>query len=494
MSSGRDPCALAVAGATWAEMVARHDRSDRAAVVSATGVWSYRELVDRARSWAGWFDALGLAPGTVVPILIGSTPTAYALLLAGALTGRPLAPLGNRLTVTEIAACVRPFGSPLLVADSEFAALSTSVAEAAGCRAVELPDLDGAGPPPDGTLSFQVPRDAVAVVLHTSGTTGLPKPVAFRMDRLGARCRVYSGLLNLQADDIYSSSQQFHHLGGVGLLMVAMSAGTAVVPSAGRFSAEDWRALGDLGATHATLAPTMIERLLADGSLEFPSLRMITYGAAPIRPATAARLASGYPRIGLLQGYSQTEGGPITALTPEDHVRGATEDPALLASVGRPVPGTEVIIHDPDAAGIGEVWAQADHLAAPQPDGWLRTGDLGRFGAHRYLYLAGRKGDMIIRGGENVYPEEVENRITCHPGVREAAVVGVPHDDLGEQVVAYVVPREPSAPPQPDDLRRFVRAELAGFKVPARWIMVDELPRGPLGKVLRRRLCPGAQA
>jgi len=149
-----------VPGATWAEMVARHAPSDRAAVVSAAGAWSYRELVDRARSWAGWFDALGLPPGVAVPILIGSTPTAYALLLAGALTGRPLAPLGNRLTVTEIAACARPFGSPLLVADSEFAALGTSVAEAAGCRAVELPDQHGASPPPDGTLSFQVPRDA----------------------------------------------------------------------------------------------------------------------------------------------------------------------------------------------------------------------------------------------------------------------------------------------------------------------------------------------
>ncbi len=490
MSSGRDPSGLAVPGATWAEMVAGQARSDRAAVVSATGVWSYCELVDRARSWAGWFDALGLAPGTAVPILIGSTPTAYALLLAGALTGRPLAPLGNRLTVTEIAACVRPLGSPLLLVDPEFAALGTSVAEACQCRAVEVRDQDRASPP----LSFQVSRDAVAVVLHTSGTTGVPKPVAFRMDRLGARCRVYADLLHLQADDIYSSSQQFHHLGGIGLLMVAMSAGAAVVPPAGRFSVEDWRVLGDLGATHATLAPSMIERLLADGSLEFPSLKMITYGAAPIRPATAARLASGHPRIGLLQGYSQTEGGPITALTPDDHVRGATQDPALLASVGRPVPGTEVIIGDPDASGVGEVWARADHLAAPQPDGWLRTGDLGRFGGHGYLYLAGRKGDMIIRGGENVYPEEVENRITCHPGVREAAVVGVPHGDLGEQIVAYVVPREPSAPPEPDDLRRFVRAELAGFKVPARWIMVDELPRSPLGKVLRRQLRPGSCA
>ena len=486
--SGEPQAHLAVPGATWAEMVAGNAGGDRAAVVSPAGTWSYRELTERARSWAGWFDAVGLRPGTIVPILVGSTPTAYALLLAGALTGRPLAPLGNRLTIAELAACVRRLDSPLLLFDSEFAALGARVAESSGCRAIELPSEDTASLAAAGTLSFDTPRDAVAVVLHTSGTTGLPKSVVFRMDRLGARCRVYADLLNLQGDDIYSSSQQFHHLGGIGLLMVAMSVGAAVVPPAGRFSVEDWRALGCLGATHATLAPTMIERLLADGSLDFPSLKMITYGASPIRPATAARLASEHPRIGLLQGYSQTEGGPITALTPSDHIRGATEDPALLASAGRPVRGTEVVIDDPDAAGVGEVRARAEHLAAPQPDGWLRTGDLGRFGGNGYLFLAGRKGDMIIRGGENVYPEEVEKRITAHPAIREVAVVGIPHDHLGEEVIAYIVVRDASAPPDAEDLRRFTRAELAGFKVPARWVIVSELPRGSLGKVLRRQL------
>jgi acyl-CoA synthetase (AMP-forming)/AMP-acid ligase II len=147
-----------------------------------------------------------------------------------------------------------------------------------------------------------------------------------------------------------------------------------------------------------------------------------------------------------------------------------------------------VIIHRPDGDGIGEVRARGGHLAAPASDGWLHTGDLGRLGADGYLYLSGRQGDMIIRGGENVYPEEVENRIARHPGIREAAVVGAPHEVLGEEVVAFIVPAEPGGPPDISELRRFVRQELAGFKVPARWHVVDELPRGALGKVLRRAL------
>jgi acyl-CoA synthetase (AMP-forming)/AMP-acid ligase II len=169
-------------------------------------------------------------------------------------------------------------------------------------------------------------------------------------------------------------------------------------------------------------------------------------GSSPIRPATAARLLAEHPSIGLLQGYSQTEGGPITALTPDDH-RGAARRPELLGSVGRAVRDPEVIIRRPDGDGIGEVWARGGHLAAPAPDGWLQTGDLGRLGTDGYLYLSGRKGDMIIRGGENVYPEEVENRIASHSGIQEAAVVGAPHEVLGEEVVAFIVPADPGGSP-----------------------------------------------
>jgi acyl-CoA synthetase (AMP-forming)/AMP-acid ligase II len=476
---------LAVPGPTWAQMYARYAQTDRTAVVSADRSWTFRELTASAAAWAGWLDSLGLSGARPVPVFLGSSPVAYALLLAGALTGRPLAPLGDRLTVSELTACLAPLGADALVADAEHAGLGTEVAERVGLPCHVLPD---APPAEGGELDFSAPGSTIALILHTSGTTGLPKPVRFRMDRLGLRSRLYAELLGLRPDDVYSSSQQFHHLGGVALLMVAMAAGAAVVPPVTRFSEQSWTALGKLGTTHATLAPAMIERLLAEGNLRLPRLRMITYGSSPIRPATAARLLREVPSVQLLQGYSQTEGGPITALTPDDHREGAAHHPELLASVGRAVRDTEVVIYQPDSQGVGEVWARGGHLAAPQADGWLHTGDLGRLGRGGYLFLTGRKGDMIIRGGENVYPDEVEGRLAIHPAVKEAAVVGVAHEVMGEEVVAFVVPSDTSAPPSTDDLRRFVRQELAGFKVPTRWHFIDDLPRGALGKVLRRSL------
>jgi acyl-CoA synthetase (AMP-forming)/AMP-acid ligase II len=472
-------------GATWARMVAEHARSSRRAVVSPEGVWTFRELTERAEGWAAWLDAADFRPGGPLPILIGSTPQAYAVLLAGALTGRPLAPLGDRLTVSELSLCLDGLGADVVLCDAEHAALADALAERTGVRPVLLPSY---APPGMGVLDFGVPGDAIAVVLHTSGTTGNPKPVRFRMDRLGARTRVYAGLLGLREGDVYASAQQFHHVGGSGMLMVAMGVGAAVTPPTTRFSSEGWKALGALGVTHATLAPTMIERLLAEGALVFPGLRMMVYGAASIRPTTVARALAEHPELSLVNGYSQTEGGPITALTPTDHRRAATEAPELLKSVGRPVGGTEVVIHAPDEEGVGEIWARAEHLAAPQADGWLHTGDLGRLDEDGYLFLVGRKADMIIRGGENVYPEEVERRIVRHPGVAEVAVVGLPHDDLGEEVAAFVVAADGGPPPEAEELRRFARAELSGFKVPTRWQFVDELPRGALGKIVRRRL------
>jgi acyl-CoA synthetase (AMP-forming)/AMP-acid ligase II len=160
----------------------------------------------------------------------------------------------------------------------------------------------------------------------------------------------------------------------------------------------------------------------------------------------------------------------------------------LLASVGRAAPGVQVRIADPDGSGAGEVTARADHLFAPGPDGWLRTGDLGRLDDDGYLYLVGRHGDMIIRGGENVHPLEVENRLLEHPRVADAGVIGVPDRLLGEAIKAFVVPADPADPPGGEELRAFARAALAGFKVPAEWELVSSLPRNATGKLLRRQL------
>ena len=184
----------------------------------------------------------------------------------------------------------------------------------------------------------------------------------------------------------------------------------------------------------------------------------LQYGASRIDPARSRRMLDALPGVDLAQIYGQTEGSPISVLTTGDHQRALAGDEWLLASAGRAAPGVTLAIHDADDAGIGEVWARADHLMKPDADGWLRTGDLGSVDEEGYLTLAGRKGDKIIRGGENVYPAEVEDVLRRHPGVADAAVVGVDDRRLGQLVAAYVVPTAADAPPDPEELRRGTHA------------------------------------
>jgi acyl-CoA synthetase (AMP-forming)/AMP-acid ligase II len=191
------------------------------------------------------------------------------------------------------------------------------------------------------------------------------------------------------------------------------------------------------------------------------------------------------PGVRLINLFGQTEGSPITCLTPEDHRRAAAGAPELLETVGRAVPGLTLTIDAPDATGVGEVVAEAAHLSVPGP---LRTGDLGRLDAEGYLRLVGRRHDMVVRGGENVYPLEVEHRLVEHPGVADAGVVGVPDPRLGETLAAFVVAADPLRPPTADTLRRFTRDRLAGFKVPAYWYQIDALPMNSAGKLARPAL------
>lgn len=194
------------------------------------------------------------------------------------------------------------------------------------------------------------------------------------------------------------------------------------------------------------------------------------------------------PGVRMLNMFGQTEGSPISVLTPEDHREAIAGRTDLLRSVGRPAPGVELRVRDTGPDGIGEIHARADHLFRIDAEGWLHSGDLGRVAEDGYLYLYGRGTDMIIRGGENVHPLEVETVLAAHPGVTDVAVTGAPDERLGQTVVAFVVPADPEAPPEPASLRAHSRARLSGFKVPVRWWFVDDLPRNANGKVVRRLL------
>lgn len=464
---------------TWSEQVSTvHSGSTRPAVVDTTGPVSGRELLGRARTAADLLTDLDGAAGCMVPALVTTNADALALLLGGAAADRPLAPLGPRLTAIELVTMVQATGSRVLLTEPAFRETAEEIRAATGIRIRTVATL------PVSSEAMPAPRTEVALYLHTSGTTGAPKRVPFTQSVMSARSRVLSGLGGFGPDDRYATGAALHHLGGLGNIMAALSAGSAILPTT-RFSMAWWHGLRALGATHCLLVPTMIEMLLAENLLDAVPLRTLLYGAAPISPDTLRRVLNVLPDVALVNLFGQTEGSPITCLDAGDHRRAAAGAEELLDTVGRPVPGLQLRLDRPDGAGTGEVLAAAPHLSVHGPDGWLHTGDLGSVDAEGYLHLVGRRHDMVVRGGENVYPLEVENALGSHAGVAAVGVVGVPDRRLGETLAAYVVPIDPTSPPAIDDLRTFTRTRLAGFKVPVYWHFVEELPLTHSGKLNR---------
>ncbi|MBF4997335.1 long-chain fatty acid--CoA ligase [Nocardia sp. BSTN01] len=471
------------AATTWSAQVESACRLGGPALIGQEGRWSGPELLAVASGAAEWLTTLGVAPGTAVPFLSADTDVSVvALTIAGAAIGNPLAPLSSRHTIRELVPAVAGLNSPVLLTGPASADLAGEIAARTGGDAVVVPE-----PASSATALPRPPAEAIAMYLHTSGTTGAPKPVAMRQDRAAARARVNSTLLDLGPGRVYTTASPWHHIAGAGNVVVALAAGAEVI-AAPRFSVQSWREMLNLHPTHALLVPSMIEMLLDAGAIEPGSLRVLQYGGSPIRADTLRRLLEVLPDVELFNFFGQTEGSPITCLRPRDHRLARVGHDHLLDSVGQAAPGVEVRIAEPDEHGVGEVWARADHLMRVDAAGWLRTGDLGRLDADGYLYLSGRKGDKIIRGGENIYPQEIEDALMSHPGIVEAGVVGLPDRRLGQIAGAFLVARDPSCPPQIEELERFLRDRVAGFKVPTSWRFVATLPKTPSGKVQRTRL------
>jgi acyl-CoA synthetase (AMP-forming)/AMP-acid ligase II len=451
--------------------------------VMAEGVtWSGARLMAKAAAAADWLDDQAVADD-VVPLLASSSPAAIALTLGAAGSGRAVAPLSVRLTDHELAGMLSRRSAKALLTQPEHVELATRLVARAGGRMAVIPEFADSG----RELDLDPRPGQTAFVLHTSGTTGDPKPVAMRQDRLAARARASAGTWRLGPGRRLLTGSGLHHVGGLGVHSAALASGTGLILLP-RFSLSAWTAAIRHRPTHAVLVPTVIHRLLDAGMLAVPGLANLIYGAAPMHPHTLARVFAAMPDANLYNTYGQTEGAPITTLTPADHRAGAGPHPELLHTAGRAVADLELRISSPDRTGAGEVWARAAHLMSPGEDGWLRTGDLGCLNPEGYLRLVGRMQDKIIRGGENIMPLEVEAVLEAHPAVAAAAVVGLPDTAYGEVVKAFIVPAVPDQPPSFERLRGHVRQSLAGFKVPTEWELIDALPRGPEGKLQRRRL------
>ena len=345
----------------------------------------------------------------------------------------------------------------------------------------------------------------VAFQLYTSGTTGLPKGVMLTNDNFFKGVVGIADQWRFTPDSVNLAMMPTFHIAGAGWAMVGLYFGCRTVVLRDIDPAQILRVIPEKRITNAFMVPVVIQFLLMTPGVEdvdFSSLRAIVYGASPI---TEAVLTQGIERFGceFIQVYGLTETtGAIVQLDGVDH--DPVHRPRLLRSCGKPYPWVEIRVvdrstgEDVPEGEVGEIWTRShqntigywDNPAATAeaitPDGWFKTGDAG-FLEGGFLFLHDRVKDMIVSGGENVYPAEVENALMKHPDVADVAVIGVPDDTWGEAVKAIVVKAEGTDPTEAQ-LIAFAREHLAGFKLPKSVDFTDALPRNPSGKLLKREL------
>ncbi|HAC34980.1 MAG TPA: CoA ligase [Gammaproteobacteria bacterium] len=349
--------------------------------------------------------------------------------------------------------------------------------------------------------------DDLVCYSYTSGTTGLPKGVM--LTQKGMREAIVNTVLciGLRFEDVWfpptASAWITFVLGSMNLA----NGMTVVLPNGDFESHKFLDFIGRYRVTSTIVVPTMLQRLLIDyeaGDYDMSSMRLITYGSSPARASLIRKTLELFDcELMQLYGLTESTGGWVSFLRHEDHLRGLAEKPELLASCGQAGPHMEITIRDGDgdilpANETGEVWMRSDtnmlgYLNLPEQtaealhDGWLCTNDLGKLDEEGYLYLTDRKNYLIITGAANVFPSVVESALSEHPAVREVAVLGAPHPEWGEAVVAGVA-LHAGKQVSSDELIEFCRDKVAKWEVPKFIEIVDELPKGPTGKVLKKVL------
>lgn len=472
---------------------------------------TYGELRAAVAQAAGLLTELGVTQGDRVGLFATNSCGYLEALFAISSVGATIVPMNYRAADEEVRHLLADSGSKVLFTETRYKDLIERCSPDSLEHTIYL-DVDYEAKrdaAEEFPLVVDVEDDELAALLYTSGTTSLPKGVKLTHGAL-------TGYI-MGANDAADGSDMgrmilaapLYHIAGLTSMLNALYSGRVTVMMS-QFEPDQWlEQLERHGATHAFLVPTMLAKVLESprlGSTDLSSLQALTYGAAPMPPAVIRRAIELFPEtVGFSGAYGQTETtSTVAVLGPDDHKLDSDVKLARLRSVGQVLDDVEVRIVDPEGNVLGpgepgEVqlrtyramdgyWgAEEKTRVTIDTEGWVHTGDLGYLDDDNYLFLSGRTGDMIIRGGENIAPEEVEAVLYEHEDVLDACVVGLPDDTWGERVVAAVVLRDGATL---DGIQVHVQQHLASFKRPEKFHVTEELPRTSTGKLLRRHLIP----
>lgn len=478
---------------------------DRTAFGSRDGSGiTYQELFDRAGVAAASFESAGVANVALVDI---SSPALPIALFGSAWAGKPFVPLNYRLTTDELVTLSSEVSPSVTICNVD---TGGALGDVDGVRKVlrsTFLETTVAGPPRDPTWNMD--PDEIAVLLYTSGTTGAPKAAVLRHKHLVSYILGSVEFMGAGEDEATLVSVPPYHVAGMAAMCSSVYAGRRVVQLP-NFDAGTWiDTARSEHISHAMVVPTMLARIVEEldrrGDGGITTLRALSYGGGKMPRPVIERALQLLPDTNFVNAYGLTEtSSTVAVLGPEDHRQAVTSnDPGVarrLGSVGQPLPSLEVSIRDDEGAEVsagssGEIWVRGEQVSGEYlgrnsrvtADGWFPTNDGGSLDDAGYLYVEGRIDDIIIRGGENISPGEIEDVLLTHPEIRDAAAIGIPDLQWGETVAVAVVVA-PESVVDVDEIRAFVKERLRSSRTPDHVVIVDELPYNETGKLLRRVL------
>lgn len=474
---------------------------DRLALGGRSGGLTFAETRRRAQRAAAWLAAMG---GENVAFIGLNGPAMPIAVFASGMLGRPFAPLNYRLPNADLCKLLARTAPSIAIVDDEMMARLT---DCPGVSVVSRSAFEAACAAEEGDgaeLPYVEPD--IGVLLFTSGTTGEPKAAILRHANLTSYVISTVEFLGSEEHEAALVSVPPYHIAGISAVLTGVYGGRRIVHLEA-FTPEGWveAAIAEQ-ITHAMVVPTMlggILDILEQRNLNLPHLTALSYGGGRMPQPVIERALARLPHVDFVNAYGLTEtSSTISVLGPDDHRMAIySDDEAVrrrLGSVGRPLPSLELEIRDPDgvvlpAGQSGEIHVRGEqvsgeytHKKVIQDDGWFATNDGGWMDEEGYLFVEGRLDDVIVRGGENISPGEIEDALREHPNVADVAVLGVPDDHWGERVAAAIVTK--GAAPSEADLAAWVKARLRSTKTPEVWAFRDALPYNDTGKLLRRQL------